>query len=141
MRKQPVKPVNNIVLDSSAVLALILDEKGGEKVDTLLTMVESGKDAHAILSLVNWCEILTRLHRENPSMTVKQLDALLAGVELAPMGKTEAEMAADYSRLYPELSLGDRVCLALASTRKATAWTTDKIWARVKVGVPVEILR
>lgn len=136
-----MKPANNLVLDSSAVLAWILKEPGGERVNVLLAQVAAGKAFCAAISSVNWCEVLTRLFRDNSSMTAQELDALLAGVELVPLGRVEAEMAAEYSRFYPELSLGDRVCLALAYTRKATAWTTDKIWARAKVGVPIEILR
>jgi PIN domain nuclease of toxin-antitoxin system len=141
MRKQPVKPASNVVLDSSAVLALILRELGGSRVDALLAAIESSDTVHVAISSVNWCEILTRLHRENPSMTAQELDALLGGVELVAFGKAEAEFAAGYSCTHPELSLGDRACLALASMRKATAWTTDKIWARAKMGVTVEILR
>ncbi len=141
MRKRPVKPASNVVLDSSAVLALVLKERGGNRVDALLAMAESGEDVHVAISSVNWCEILTRLHRENPSMTTQEMDALLAGIELVPFGKAEAELAAGYSRSYSELSLGDRACLALASTRKAAAWTTDKICTRVQAGVPIEVLR
>lgn len=74
-------------------------------------------------------------------MTAEKLNALLADVELIPLTKTEAELAADYSCVHRDLSLGDRACLALASARGATAWTTDKAWARAKVGVPVEVLR
>ncbi len=141
MRNRPVKPAANVVLDASAVLALVLKERGGHRVDALLAMVESGDDVQVAISAVNWCETLTRLHRENPSMTMQELDALLAGIELVPFGKAEAELAAKYSRSHAELALGDRACLALASTRKATAWTTDKIWTRVQVGVPIEVLR
>jgi PIN domain nuclease of toxin-antitoxin system len=36
---------------------------------------------------------------------------------------------------------GDRACLVLAFTRKATARTTDKIWTRPRAGIPIEILR
>jgi PIN domain nuclease of toxin-antitoxin system len=43
--------------------------------------------------------------------------------------------------LAPFISLGDRACLALASARKAAAWTTDKTWIRVKAGVAIEVLR
>lgn len=136
-----MKPTNNIVLDSSAVLALALKESGGEKVAALLSLLDSGRPASIALSTVSWCEILTRLYRDSNSMTTEQLHALLADVELIPLSKADAEMAADFSRLHPQLSLGDRACLALASARGATAWTTDKIWKQAKVGVPVEILR
>ncbi len=136
-----MKQGNNVVLDSSAVLALVLKEPGGDKVATLLSLLDSGAAVRVALSSVSWCEILTRLYRDSKSMTMEKLSALLAEVELIPLAKTEAELAADYSRVHPELSLGDRACLALASARGATAWTTDKVWMRAKVGTPVEILR
>jgi PIN domain nuclease of toxin-antitoxin system len=107
----------------------------------LLATIESGDDVRVSISAVNWCEVLTRLHRDNPSVTPQELDALLGGVELVFFGKKEAEIAAHYSLAYPEFSLGDRACLALASLRKATAWTADKIWGRVRAGVAIEILR
>ena len=74
-------------------------------------------------------------------MTTQELDALLGGVELVPFARAEADLAADFSRTYPELSLGDRACLALTKVRNAIAWTTDKAWNRVKVGVSIEVLR
>jgi ribonuclease VapC len=130
-----------VVLDSSAVLALILREPGGNKVGDLLALAESDNDLRIMIGAANWCEILTRLYRDHASMTVRELDALLGGVELVPFAKAEADLAADYSRTYPELSLGDRACLALSKVRDATAWTTDKAWHRIKVGVPIEVLR
>jgi PIN domain nuclease of toxin-antitoxin system len=39
------------------------------------------------------------------------------------------------------LSLGDRVCLALAASRNATAWTADAEWKKLKVGVKIRLLR
>lgn len=136
-----MKQKNSVVLDSSAVLALVLKEPGGDKVAALLLELDSGAGVRVALSSVSWCEILTRLYRDSSAMTAEKLNALLADVELIPLTKKDAEQAAEYSCLHPELSLGDRACLALALTRKATAWTTDKIWARAKAGVPVEILR
>jgi len=136
-----VKQANNVVLDSSAVLALAFKEPGGEKVAALLALLDSGAAVAIALSSVSWCEILTRLYRNSNSMTTDQLSSLLADVELVPLAKAEAELAAEYSRIHPELSLGDRACLALASSRGATAWTTDKLWSKAKVGVAIEILR
>jgi ribonuclease VapC len=141
MRKRLVKQTNSIVLDSSAVLALALEESGGEKVASLLSLLDSGTPVRVALSSVSWCEILTRLHQNSNSMNAEQLDALLADVELIPLSKADAELAAGFSRRHPELSLGDRACLALASARGATAWTMDKIWKQAKVGVSIEVLR
>ena len=136
-----MKQGNNVVLDSSAVLALILREPGGDEVAALLSALDSGAAVRVALSSVSWCEILTRLYRDSSTMTSQQLSALLTDLELIPLTKSEAELAADYSCAHPELSLGDRSCLALASARSATAWTTDRAWARAKIGVAVRILR
>lgn len=133
--------MNRIVLDSSAVLALILNEPGGERVSVLLDALDRGDQVSAILSSVSWCEILTRLYRDNQAMTTEDLSALLAGVDIQPFDRETADRAAELARLNPSLSLGDRACLALASARQATAWTTDKIWARIKNGPDLEVLR
>jgi ribonuclease VapC len=133
--------VPDLVLDSSAVLAFILKEPGGERVKALLDALDNGDDVQVAVSAVNWCEILTRLYRDNQAMTVGELAALLTGVEVVMFTSTDAELAAVFARADPSLSLGDRACLSLASDRKAPAWTTDKLWARLKVPVEVEILR
>jgi PIN domain nuclease of toxin-antitoxin system len=133
--------VNSIVLDSSAVLAFILKEPGGERVGALLDALDRGERVEAALCSVNWCEILTRLNRDNQAMAARELAALLAGVEFVPFGREEADRAADYARMNLFLSLGDRACLALASARGAKAWTTDKLWTRIKNAPDLEILR
>lgn len=107
----------------------------------MLDALDNGDDVQVAVSAVNWCEILTRLYRDNRAMTVGELAALLAGIEVVMFTDTDAELAAAFALADPSLSLGDRACLALASDRKATAWTTDKLWARFKIPVQIEILR
>lgn len=133
--------MDSVVLDSSAVLAFILKEPGGERVGALLDALDGGEQVEVAVSSVNWCEILTRLNRDNQAMAARELAALLAGVIFVPFAREEADRAADYARLNPSLSLGDRACLALASVRGGTAWTTDKIWTRIKNGPDLALLR
>jgi PIN domain nuclease of toxin-antitoxin system len=97
--------------------------------------------ASVAMSSVNWCETLTRLQRDSPAVNPKKLTSMLPGVEVVAFSQSEAELAAEFAKRSGVLSLGDRACLALAHARKATAWTTDKIWTRVQAGVPIEILR
>jgi len=120
---------------------MILTEPGGQRVDALLNAVEQGADFQVAISSVNWCEILTRMLRDNKVVTGEELSAALAGVELVPFGKADAEVAAAYSLVNRALSLGDRACLALAKTNHATAWTADRNWALYKLDVPVELIR
>ena len=133
--------MNRIVLDASAVLAMILNESGGERVYKLLDALELGSDAEVFISSVNWCEILTRMQRENLLLYGDDLSAILAGVELVPFGRTDAEVTAAYAHVSRALSLGDRACLALAKTIHATAWTADRDWALYKLDVPMELIR
>lgn len=136
-----MKPIDNVVLDSSAVLAMILKEPGGKRLDDLLEQIDSGIKVQAAISSVNWCEVLTKLHRDHDSMTSGELAALLAGVELIVFDQRCSDLAAAFIRMDRSLSLGDRACLALAAIRKAKAWTTDKIWTRAKLPVDLEVLR
>jgi ribonuclease VapC len=39
------------------------------------------------------------------------------------------------------LSLGDRACLALGITLKAPVYTADRQWARLNLGIPIQIIR
>lgn len=133
--------MNKIVFDASAVLAMILKEPGGDRVEKVLDALTQGTDTEIAISSVNWCEVLTRLQRSPASLTPQELAGILGGVEVVPFERTGAEMAARLSLLAPFISLGDRACLALASALNATAWTTDKIWAQLKVSVPIEVLR
>ncbi|MGD0294454.1 MAG: PIN domain-containing protein [Terracidiphilus sp.] len=133
--------MNRIVLDASAVLAMILNEPGGERVDALLDALELGSDAEVFISSVNWCEILTRMQREKLDMSGERLSAVLAGVELVPFGRAESEAAAAYGYVSRSLSLGDRACLALAKSQQASAWTTERLWSQCQLDVPVELIR
>jgi len=92
-------------------------------------------------SSLNWSEILTCLQRVSPTTNGEGLAAMLPGIEIVPFGRQEAERAAELAKSCGSLSLGDRACLSLASSRKTTAWTTDKIWARMDVGANLEMLR
>jgi len=133
--------VNSIVLDSSAILAMIQGERGGERVEALLDSIEAGADLQVYVSWVNWCEVLTRNRRDNPEVTADELTAVLAGVELVPFAGDAAELAAGYAQVNQALSLGDRACLALAKSLNATAWTTERLWTQCELDVPIEMIR
>ena len=133
--------MNRIVLDASVVLAMILHEPGGERMEALLDAVQTGSAVGVAISSVNWCEVLTRLERENVGISGQRLSAVLSGVELIPFGKADDEAAVRFVQVSRALSLGDRACLALAGATRATAWTTERLWTRCKLDVPVELIR
>jgi PIN domain nuclease of toxin-antitoxin system len=120
---------------------MILQEPGGERVDALLDELEFGSGVEVFISSVNWCEILTRMRREKLNLSGERLAAVLAGVELVPFVRAEAEIAAAFFSVNQALSLGDRSCLALAKSKQATAWTTERLWRQCNLDVPVELIR
>jgi ribonuclease VapC len=129
--------MTNIVLDSSAVLAMVFGEPGGAKVHAAIV-----SPLYAVsISAVNWCEVLTKLGQKSSIMTAEKLTAILPGVDVVPFGQAEAEQVASLAKSCPNISLGDRACLTLASFLDSTAWTTDKIWAQMPVGAKLEMLR
>jgi ribonuclease VapC len=129
--------VTNIVLDSSAVLAMVFGEPGGKRVHAAIVST-----LHVVsISAINWCEVLAKLGQKSPIMTAEKLTAILPGVEVVAFGQADAEQVAALARSCPQISLGDRACLALARSLDATAWTTDKIWAKLPAGAALEVLR
>ncbi len=129
--------MTNIVLDSSAVLAMVYREPGGKRVHATIV----SPLYRVSISAVNWCEVLTKLSQKSPVMTADKLTAMLPGVEVMQFGQDEAVQVATLAKTCPNISLGDRACLALASGLDATAWTTDKIWAKLNVRATLEMLR
>lgn len=129
--------MTRIVLDSSAVLAMVYEEPGGAKVRAAIL-----SPLYVVaISAINWCEVLTKLGQKLPTITAEKLDAILPGVEVVPFGRSEAEQAASLARSCSHISMGDRACLALARSLDSTAWTTDRIWAQITVDAKVKVIR
>jgi ribonuclease VapC len=129
--------MTSVVVDSSAVLAMVYGEPGGERVHVAII-----SPLHVVsISAVNWCEVLTKLCQKSPIMTAEKLTAILPGVEIVPFGQAEAVRVATLAKSCPQISLGDRACLALAGSLDATAWTADKIWEKLQVATRIEMLR
>ena len=114
--------MSNAVLDSSAVLALLLAEPGADKVRSALP--------GALLSTVNFAEIVSKLcERGMPAYQARAAIETI-GVEVVDFDLDQACLTGDLRNRTRSagLSLGDRACLALASSRKLTAITTDTAW-------------
>jgi ribonuclease VapC len=129
--------MRSVVLDSSAALAMLLDEPGGDQVMRAFL----DPDDSIAMSAVNWSEVLTRLQRQSPIVTPEKLTAMLPGVEIVPFGQVEAERTALLAKSCGALSLGDRACLTLAHSRGVAAWTADRIWEQMPVGAKLKMLR
>jgi ribonuclease VapC len=124
-----------VVLDASAILAMILVEPGRERVMAVLNQ--------AVIAAPNLAEVLSIL--EDRGYTEQRVAAAVEG--LRPLAQdftvAQAETAARLRGLtrHKGLSLGDRCCLALAIALKGSVMTADRAWAGLDVGVPVEAIR
>lgn len=97
----------------------------------------------ARISSVNWCETLQKIEpSENQRDELREL-LLSQGLIIVPFDVQQAEVAADllaHTKAFG-LSLGDRACLALARVLGGEVFTTDRAWANVNVGVPIQLIR
>jgi ribonuclease VapC len=128
--------MNNIVLDASALMALLNQEPGADRLSPDLL-------ADAICSTVNLAEVQSKLVERG----IRPDDAW--STTLSPIRESVAftdEHAKLSGSLIREtrplgLSLGDRACLALALELKAPVYTADRSWKNLKLGVRIHVIR
>ncbi len=127
-----------MILDASAILALLYEEPGhGIVIEAL--------DAGAMACSVNLAEAATVMIRDG--MQADQAEATILELPLTTRDADRA-LALRAAKLYPEtkrfgLSLGDRLCLALAAREGRPVLTTDRAWTNVgpMLGVDVRTIR
>ena len=125
-----------VVLDASALLAMLLAEPGGEIVRGALPLAE--------MSTVNLSEVVARLVRDHPDSAVRgAIDRI--DLRLRDLDEWLAIDAGIIARLTRSagLSLGDRCCLALGKRLESPVLTADRAWADIAdaVGVEVRLIR
>ncbi|MDN4633975.1 type II toxin-antitoxin system VapC family toxin [Sphingomonas sp. PsM26] len=124
-----------VVLDASALIAMIKGEKGSAKVAAGI--------AGARVSSVNYAEVVT--HFIHAGMPERQVDAMLDPLPMTvvPADKGLAQMAGRLRGVTADvgLSLGDRFCLALARRDGLPAWTSDQNLKKIADAVEVVTIR
>ncbi|MGA2348879.1 MAG: type II toxin-antitoxin system VapC family toxin [Terracidiphilus sp.] len=128
--------MNEIVLDASAVLAVIQHERGEER-------LTSDVLSRAVISTVNLAEVQSKLVKNGYSSAQGWDDTLELVASVEPFTSDQARIAGDLITTTEKygLSLGDRSCLALAIALKAPVYTTEQLWRNLKVGVPIHVIR
>ncbi len=124
------------VLDASAVLALVHDEPGADRVADAL--------AGSVLSSVNLAEVVGKLVDADLDATQLQTLLLTAGVTIEPFLASDGELAGALRGIPGgrSLSLGDRCCLALtARSDPPEVLTGDRIWTELNLPVRVLLFR
>ncbi|MER8595370.1 type II toxin-antitoxin system VapC family toxin [Mesorhizobium sp. M1182] len=123
------------VMDSSAALAILLNEQG---TDNAL-----GFALDAQCSSVNAAEIIAKLIDKGRSMEQAADDLASLGMPIAVFDDAMGIAAGQLRQLtrHRGLSLGDRACLALAIRENAIAVTADRDWGDLDVGCKIELIR
>jgi ribonuclease VapC len=127
--------MRDVVLDASALLAVLRAEPGAERVEACLE--------EACIGAVNLSEVVTKLIE----------DGVPEAEICAAIGRLELEVHAfDAQHAYTAgirrkatgafgLSFGDRARLALAQSMGAPALTADESWSRLDLGIAIEVTR
>ena len=123
------------VLDASAVLCLLQEEKGADRVAHVLPA--------AVIGAVNYAEVVGKLVESG--IDEATADGLMDTLQLKviPFDRIQARLAGALRATTRKLglSLGDRACLALATAEGATALTCERVWTKFEAPCKVEGLR
>jgi ribonuclease VapC len=127
--------VTRIVLDASALLAVLLQERGADVVEHRV--------AGAAISTVNYSEVLKKAVEKGGTLEGAASVVRSLQMEIIPFEEWNAR---DAARLYPTtkdkgLSFADRACLSLAMDLDAPLYTADKRLAGVDVPIDVILIR
>ncbi|MEO6294597.1 MAG: type II toxin-antitoxin system VapC family toxin [Candidatus Limnocylindria bacterium] len=121
------------VVDSSVVLAWLLDEPGSDVAEQHLM--------EGVISAVNWSEVIQKARHHGTDAVVTATLLSSFGLTVADAAREDAEVAAGMWRSGTGLSLADRFCLATALRLELTAVTADRRWSSVEAGPTVTQIR
>lgn len=123
------------MLDASAVLAMMLDEAGGDQVRERL--------ASSQISTVNLSEVVAKLQEGGVPDEIIASSLAELNFDVLAFDQSQAVRAGllRASTQSIGLSLGDRACLSAAGSCNAVAVTTDRAWGKLELDIAVEVLR
>jgi ribonuclease VapC len=130
--------VSRVVLDTSALLAILHEEPGSQMFTQQFDLLEN-----AAMSAVNVAEAYGKLIGRGIGPG-DAWEAVIAPIpEIIDFDKEQAKIAGG---LLPQtrslgLSLGDRACLALAIALKAPVYTADRAWKDLRLKVSIHVIR
>lgn len=124
-----------IVLDTSALLAFVNGEPGGEMVAEVL--------GDAIISTVNFAEAISKLVDRGASIEVARDALSTADYTIVDFDRRQAEMTGALIATTRKrgLSLGDRACLALAQREGLPVLTGDRAWLELISDIEIRLFR
>lgn len=127
--------LSRVVLDASALLALLHGEPGNHKVAENIP--------GAAIGAVNLSEVVSKLIERGVPEQAVRLALRQVELEIHPFGEDLAYQAGILRSATRSagLSFGDRACLALAQQLAAPVLTTDGNWKDLDLGVEIRVIR
>jgi ribonuclease VapC len=120
------------VLDTSAVIALVDDRPGGEKVERLIQKARD-QQAELFMSVINWGEAYQVFWREHGKAAAEEELVRLDRIPVAIIeANRELTIVASSLRVRYALPYADAFAAALALAERALLVTTDPDFERVK---------
>ncbi|WP_242121583.1 type II toxin-antitoxin system VapC family toxin [Sphingomonas lacusdianchii] len=126
--------MTHVVLDASAILALLKGERGASKVTAVI--------ADASVCAINQAEVVS--HFVHLGAPLEEVRAMLGALPYTVVPADDA-LAWEAGSLCAAtasagLSLGDRFCLALAKRLGVAAYTADKAWRDIAADVAAKVV-
>lgn len=123
------------ILDASAILAVLQDEPGADRVYPALP--------GALVSAVNYAEVMSKLVEGGADRHKARQHVLALGIRVVDFDAGLADRVGELRRLtrHLGLSLADRACLALAEREQGSAFTGDRTWLGSVLGIDVQVIR
>jgi PIN domain nuclease of toxin-antitoxin system len=129
-----VAVARSVVLDASAVLALLKRERGED--------VVRGYLPRSAMNVVNAAECVDVLARAGAPLVRATTAIASLDIELVDCDWPIASLAAaTRAGAKSGLSLGDCICLATARARGVPVITADRSWRDLDLGVEIEVIR
>lgn len=122
-----------ILLDASAVLAWLQNERGADAVDDVIETSSIGA--------ANWSEVLQKAWQHGGDGEEIRNSLTDVGLDVEPVMPDDGVEAARLWKACPDLSLGDRLCLAMGRRLGYTVWTADASWKGRRTGIMINLIR
>jgi ribonuclease VapC len=128
------KTPGRVVLDASALLTVLRNEPGAERVAPHL--------GQSIMSAVNVAEVATILGRRGMAASSVLADVCKIVGEIRPFDMEQARLSVvlDEKTRPFGLSFGDRACMALGVLTGLPILTANGDWAKVDLKVTIEVV-
>ncbi len=124
-----------MVLDASALLAYLQNEKGFLEVEKALSS--------AFISTVNWSEVAQKLQTKQIDFNLIRQNLEILGLQFISFNIKHANKASELFQITSPfgLSLGDRACLATGIIEEMPVITADQVWQRLPLPLEIRLIR